>query len=152
MIHAADVAESQVGIAERTGKNDGIPAERYMKGDELAWCAGFVLFCNEASDDPRIAPDVKTWYRLRSVSAFLDFARESGRYFARGTKVPQRNDIVFFGATDADVGVKGNHIGIVDKLEAGRICTIEGNSGNKVARRSYAPNDKTIVGFLRWAP
>jgi len=150
VIHAVDVAESQVGVAERTGKNDGIPAERYMRGDALAWCAGFVLWCNESSDDPPLAADVPTYYRLRSVASFVDWAKDRGRFFARGTQVPQRNDIVFFGDTASDVGVKGNHVGIVTKVEAGRIHTVEGNTSNKVARRSYVTSDRTIMGFCRW--
>jgi hypothetical protein len=142
MIHAVDVAESQVGITERTGANDGIPATRYMRGDELAWCAGFVLYCNECSDDPRIAVDDKTYYRLRSVKAFREWAQEQpGCWIPRGTAQPQRNDLI----------VWDGHIGIVTKLEAGRVHTVEGNSGDKVARRSYLTSDRKILGYIRWA-
>lgn len=151
MIHAADVAESQVGIAERTGKNDGIPAERYMKGDEIAWCSGFVLFCFEASDDGPLTKSLSTWYLLRSVSKMIAFAQARGWFFARGTKPPQRNDIVFFGDTASDVGVAGSHVGIVVGVDGDDVLTVEGNSGNKVARRRYPKNHRTIVGYARVA-
>lgn len=149
MIHAADVAESQLGIHERTGANDGIPAERYMRGDKLAWCAGFVLYCNECSDDDAFAPDQATYYRLRSVSAFIAWAKERGRFHPRGTLIPQRNDVIFFGDADSDVGVKGHHVGIVTSYDGSGVHTVEGNTSNKVARRVYDPGNKTIVGYLR---
>lgn len=149
MIHTVDVAESQVGVAERTGHNDGIPAERYMRGDALAWCAGFLLWCNDCSDDAKWAPDTASYYRLRSVTSWIEWAKEKLRFHHRGLIVPQRGDVVFFGDTDSDVNVHGSHVGIVTRVDGGVIHTVEGNSGNKVARRSYPNGHKTIVGYFR---
>lgn len=149
MIHTADVAESQVGIAERTGNNDGIPAERYMRGDKLAWCAGFLLWCNEVGDDDTWAPDAATYYRLRSVQAWIEWAKEKIRYHPRGLIQPRRGDVIFFGNTASDVGVVGSHVGIVTAIEGGLVHTVEGNSGNKVSRRSYPNGHRTILGYFR---
>ena len=147
MSRTLDVALSQLGIHEATGHNDGIPAERYMRGDELAWCSGFLLWCNDNSDDPKIAAVDKDYYRCRSVRQFIDVMREKGRFWPAGSRGPQANDVIFFGHTASDVGVVGSHVGIVEKIEGGRIHTVEGNTSNKVARRSYPLGDKTILGY-----
>ena len=45
-----------------------------------------------------------------------------------------------------------SHVGIVEKIDAnGTIHTIEGNTSNKVARRTYSPNNRTITGFAQIA-
>lgn len=148
-IRALDVALSQLGVQEATGHNDGVPAERYMRGDELAWCAGFLLWCNECSDDERIAYDDATYYKCRSVTGFIEHLRKLGCFFSRGTMEPKPNDLIFFGNTDSDVGIAGKHCGIVDSVADGRVHTIEGNTSNRVARRSYLTSDRTILGYGR---
>jgi len=152
MKQAIDIAITQLGICETTGKNDGIPAKRYMRGDELAWCAGFLLFCNEESDDPDITPDDWTYYALRSVKTFQAHLEKHGCFLPRDYASPGRNDFIIFGGTASDVNVKGHHIGIVEKVENGRVHTVEGNTSNKVARRSYDLKDKTILGYGRVKP
>ena len=63
---------------------------------------------------------------------------------------PQTGDLVFFGDCD--------HIGIVEKVENGKIYTIEGNTSNKaelivnggqVAKKSYDLTSKYIKGYAR---
>lgn len=152
MTRAIDTAITQLGIAENSGHNDGVPAERYMRGDELAWCCGFVLYCNEHSDDPLIAKNQSTYYKCRTVTGFIAYMRERGVFWPRSARAPQANDIIFFGKAFADVGVKGNHVGIVEFLEGGRVHTVEGNTSNKVARRSYLTSDGTILGYARPGP
>ena len=45
-----------------------------------------------------------------------------------------------------------SHVGIVESIGAdGKINTIEGNTSDKVARRSYAANNATISGFVQMA-
>lgn len=159
MFRAIDIALSQLGVHEATGKNDGIPAQRYMHGDEFAWCAGFVLYCNANSDDETLATTTKEHYEMRSVAKFMEIAKRKGiflgvRHEDGSLRVPLRNDIVFFGNTDSDVGVKGNHIGIIEVVDtvsggAVKIQTIEGNYGNKVSRVLHTLGEKKIVGFAR---
>lgn len=63
---------------------------------------------------------------------------------------PQVGDLVFFGKT--------SHIGIIEKIENGKIYTIEGNTSNKaeliinggqVAKKSYDINSENIHSFAR---
>ena len=147
-----EAAASQLGVQEKTGNNDGVPAKRYMRGDELAWCAGFVSWCLDQGGDKRINPDDKTYYKTRAVTGFVARAKTLGLFRSGAGYEPKPGDIIFFGnGADSDVGRKGNHMGIVeayDPLRAGRnIDTIEGNTSNKVARRSYHLGDARIIGF-----
>lgn len=144
-----NVARTQLGVSEKTGKNDGIPAQRYMRGDALAWCAGFVLWCLAQSDSRwRHAFDAKH-YTCRRVSGFVAVAGEQGLFRPRKGYEPKSGDIVFFTNATSDVGVGGNHCGIVDTVDvqAGRLTTIEGNTSNKVARREYPVDDRRILGY-----
>lgn len=64
--------------------------------------------------------------------------RNAGRF----DKNPKPGDQIFFGKTGAE-----EHTGIVEKVANGMVHTIEGNSSNKVQRRSYALTNSRIVGY-----
>lgn len=64
--------------------------------------------------------------------------RTAGRF----DKNPKPGDQIFFGKSGSE-----EHTGIVEKVENGRVHTIEGNSSNKVQRRSYALTNSRIVGY-----
>lgn len=156
MIHAIDVAATQVGIAEETGNNDGIPAERYMRGDKLAWCAGFVLYCYAHSDDDNIEKRESEWWKFRKVSTMLDAMRMRGVVLPRGL-VPTRNDLIFYGNRAGSDKGRGTHVGIVERVVvekrdakfAANVHTIEGNLSDKVCRRVVSLDDKSVVAFAR---
>ena len=61
-----------------------------------------------------------------------------------GSYVPATVDFVFF-----DWGNDGSvdHVGIVESVVDGNIYTVEGNSGDKVVRRSYPIGYGQIVGY-----
>lgn len=69
---------------------------------------------------------------------------ESRGQFRDGSYVPAVGDIVFF-----DWGNDGSidHVGIVESVIDGTIYTVEGNSGDKVARRSYPIGYEEIRGY-----
>ena len=57
---------------------------------------------------------------------------------------PPSGDLVFFDwKNDGSI----DHVGIVESVVDGTIYTIEGNSGDKVARRSYPIGYGQIVGY-----
>jgi len=158
MIHAIDVAITQLGVFETNGHNDGIPADRYMRGDKLAWCAGFVLWCYDVSDDPPVwdddnkatTDDAKRYYALRKVSTMLEWAHTM-RVFIEPRVLPARNDVILYGSRAGSDAGAGNHTGIVERIDGGRIHTVEGNLGDAVRRRSVSIDDRTILGFARFA-
>lgn len=67
-----------------------------------------------------------------------DCYRRAGRF----DKNPKPGDQIFFGKTDDE-----EHTGIVEKVENGKVHTIEGNSSNRVQRCSYSLNSSRIVGY-----
>ena len=151
VFRAIDIAIRELGVHEATGKNDGIPAKRYMRGDELAWCAGFVLFCNEESDDQDVTPTDWAYYAQRSVKTMMKHFQDNGAFISAKMHgfTPMRNDIIFFGHTASDVGVVGSHVGLVEFVKDGWVHTIEGNTSNMVARRKYKLTDKSVIGYGR---
>ena len=69
---------------------------------------------------------------------------ESKGRFRDGSYTPVAGDIIFF-----DWGNDGtiDHVGIVESVSGGTVNTIEGNSGDKVARRSYRIGSSNIYGY-----
>ena len=69
---------------------------------------------------------------------------ESRGQFMDGSYVPATGDLVFF---DWENDGSVDHVGIVESVVDGNIYTVEGNSGDKVARRSYPIGYGQIVGY-----
>lgn len=130
------------GIAEvPAGSNRGPGIDLFTDGNAEAWCADFVSwvlraagvpFSGGASSGWRLAwtGDVRAWFVQR------DAFRE------RLLADPQPGDVVWF--------VHG-HVGIVEAVRGDALLTIEGNSGDAVARRTYGRwrLDPDIGGFGR---
>lgn len=71
-----------------------------------------------------------------------------GYYRAKGqfhTSNPKPGDQIFFGSSTSDV----DHTGLVEKVEGNTVYTIEGNTSEMVARRSYSLSNGYIVGYGR---
>ena len=45
------------------------------------------------------------------------------------------------------IAVACDHVGIVEKVENGKVYTIEGNSRDEVRAKSYSLNYKSIYGY-----
>jgi len=126
------IAQSQIGLGEIGGNNQGIYIRQYLNGHEnLPWCAGFVSYCIKKSGS-------KLPYTLR--------ARD---YLKLGQKVynPRSGDLIVFGRQG------GGHIGIIEKVLQDRIIVIEGNRGDypaKVQRVVYKRGHiKNLLAFVR---
>lgn len=62
---------------------------------------------------------------------------------------PESGYIIFFDWPD-EYGVQdvsSDHVGIVEKVEGGRVYTIEGNSGDACERNSYPIGNYQILGY-----
>lgn len=68
------------------------------------------------------------------------FFKNNGAWYSR----PQVGDVIFF-----YYGGEINHQGIVVAVENGEVRTVEGNSSDMVARRSYAMTSTLIAGYGR---
>ncbi len=103
------------------------------------WCACFVSWC--ADQCGYIEAGVIPKFSL--CSAGMEWFESRGQ-FMDGSYVPASGDLVFF-----DWGNDGSidHVGIVESVVDGTVYTVEGNSGDKVARRSYLIGYGQIVGY-----
>lgn len=103
------------------------------------WCACFVSWC--ADQCGYIEGGVIPKFSL--CSAGMEWFESRGQ-FMDSSYVPASGDLVFF-----DWGNDGSvdHVGIVESVVDGTVYTVEGNSGDKVARRSYPIGYGQIVGY-----
>ena len=119
----------------------------YGFGSRVDWCAIFVSWCaNEcgyidAGVIPKFAGCVQGshWFKDRGLWQDKSYT-------------PSPGDVIFFDWDDPD-GYSGpqdgvpDHVGIVEKVENGRIYTIEGNSGDMCCQRSYPVGYYEIYGY-----
>lgn len=110
-----------------------------------AWCDMWVdwLFLQLCGGNAAKAQEIicQTGLYGAGCKFSAQYYREQGRFF---TSDPHPGDQIFFGP-------RGNetHTGIVESVENGVITTIEGNTSNQVARRTYKVTDSNISGYGR---
>lgn len=111
----------------------------YGFDSRVEWCACFVSWCADQSGYIQSGAIPKFSLCSDGVRWF-----ESKGRFRDASYTPAAGDIVFF-----DWGNNGtiDHVGIVESVSGGTVNTIEGNSGDKVARRSYSIGSSNIYGY-----
>ena len=107
-----------------------------------AWCDMFVDWCFW-----KLAGEDKTkgeWLECQTglYGAGCEWSSDCYRRAGRFDKNPQPGDQIFFGKTDAE-----EHTGIVEKIEDGKVHTIEGNASNMCKRCTYSLTSSKIVGY-----
>lgn len=59
----------------------------------------------------------------------------------------KHGDIIFFDWADSNDG-KADHVGIVEKVENGKVYTVEGNStGDTCRQKEYSIDSSVILGY-----
>lgn len=104
----------------------------------VAWCAIFVSWCAEQAGIPKsVIPKYQGC--TDGVSQF----RKLGRW-KDASYTPQAGDIIFF-----DSPSNSGHTGIVVRCDGTTVYTIEGNTSDQVAERSYnkAHPSRAIAGY-----
>lgn len=136
------VALSQIGNV------DGMPYwSWYGFGSRVEWCACFVSWCANECGYIDIGVIPKFAGCVNGVSWF----KERGQW-ADGRFEPAPGRIIFFD-WDAPDGTSGpqnglsDHVGIVQKVEDGRVYTVEGNSGDSCRQKSYPVGYYEILGY-----
>ena len=117
------------------------------KKNGFAWCDMFVDWCMLTAfgyaDALRLLCQPE-----RSAGAgctySLMYYEKQGRYHA---KDPKPGDQIFFSTAHSKSNV--SHTGLVEKVDGSKVYTIEGNTSDQVARRSYYLSDNYIVGYGR---
>jgi hypothetical protein len=134
-------AAGEVGQAEAPpGSNDSPRIAMYRQATAGSpgpgpWCAYFTSWaCKQAG-----VPLMDNGAGSGSVDAIYAWAQRTGRAQPSGSAyTPKPGDLIVF----------NQHIGIVENvLPDGSIQTIEGNSSDRVSRRTHARSD--AIGFVR---
>lgn len=131
------VAKKEVGNVggEKFWKWYGFPSR-------VDWCCIFVSWCAnqcgyiESGLVPKysVVDDGANWFRQKNQ-------------WLPGSATPSPGNIIFFDWAYDGLDGKGDHTGIVEKVENGIVYTIEGNSGDKVCERQYSIGNREILGY-----
>lgn len=119
----------------------------YGFGSRVEWCACFVSWCaNECGYiDTGVIP------KFAGCVNGVNWFRDRGQW-ADNSAEPTPGMIIFFdwdnptGSSGPQDGLS-DHVGIVEKVENGRVYTIEGNSGDSCRERSYPLGYYEILGY-----
>ena len=111
----------------------------YGFDSRVEWCACFVSWCVDQSG--LIASGNVPKFSLCSDG--VSWFQGKNKWQSGGT-TPTAGMIIFF---DWDHDGNSDHVGIVESVSGGTVNTIEGNSGDKVARRSYSIGSSSIYGY-----
>lgn len=114
--------KSQIGIREKTGNNDGIAVEMYLRSVGLKkgppWCAAFVSWCiPDGGAKSAWSPD---WF----PSARVIWKRD-------GSAVPQSGDVMGLYFPEKK---RIAHVGFVDEWDGVHAITVEGNTNEAGSR------------------
>lgn len=129
-----EVARSQIG-------NEG--GELYWRWygftQRVEWCACFVSWCANQCGyiDAGIIP------KFSGCEWGVSWFKQRGQW-ANNRITPTPGMIIFF---DWDGNGMSDHTGIVEKVENGRVYTIEGNTEDSCRERSYPLGDYEILGY-----
>ena len=80
--------------------------------------------------------------RVSGTISGMDFFKKNGTWKGADT-TPEKGDIIYLYSKSSS----GYHVGIVADVSGGQISTIEGNSSDRVAERSYSVGNSSIVGY-----
>lgn len=167
MNRVISVAASQVGYLEKASNKDlDHPTANAGRNNYTKYARDYAKFAGEDYQGQAWCDMFNDWcfvqaYGVTNASKLLggfsaytptsaEFFKRMGRWY---TKNPQAGDVIFFKNS-----VRIHHTGLVYKVEAGKVYTIEGNTsgasdvvanGGGVCRKSYDPDNPKIAGYGR---
>lgn len=127
------IAKSQVGNVG--GK---IYWSWYGFDSRVSWCACFVSWVANESGNLNV-----TVPKFSLVEDGISWYKNKGRWRDK-SYIPKYGDLIFF---DWNNDNDPYHVGIVKKVEKGKVYTIEGNSKDECREKSYQLNSKSIFGY-----
>ncbi|WP_019724403.1 lysozyme family protein, partial [Enterococcus mundtii] len=108
----------------------------------VEWCAIFVSWVADQVGYLNQEKIIKSANCLQMIN----WLTEKGNYKKASENYhPQPGDLIFFDWNGGGTGK--DHVGIVEFTDGNIIQTIEGNTADKVARRTYFINDPSISGY-----
>lgn len=131
-------AELAKNVAESPpGSNGGGRISVYTDNNREPWCADFVSWVYKTAGKPFTGGASGGW-RIPSVNTLDMWLKENGTRVENksGAPAPQPGDVVIFDHSGDEVG-NDTHTGIIEQVSGNKMITIEGNTSDKVARRTY---------------
>jgi hypothetical protein len=135
-------ARTQVGQHEEPmGSNEGARISEYRGAVQGAvvgpWCADFASWSAAQAGIPL----GENGEGFQSVAALWSWAESSGRAVPASSGTPEAGELIVWGS---------DHVGIIESVDPdGTIHTIEGNSSDEVAQRTYPPGTSGATGYVR---
>ena len=128
------IAESQLGYVE--GPDNDTKYGRWYGIPNGEWCAMYVSWCaNQAGISTEIIP------KYASCTTGREWFESRGLFKYKEEYTPKAGDIIFFLSNGA------GHTGIVINCVGSRVYTIEGNTSDMCAKRSYDLYYNKITGY-----
>ena len=142
-LRALAVFRADRGLRE-THVNAG-PVLKYGGEPGDAWCGLSVAWCFRTTGNPLPGDGKRARTTGKLLIGWVEWQMEqmqrAGFFALPLAHHPEPGDIIYFHHP--------YHEGLVDHVGLGRVHTIEGNSGDRVAERSYRLNNKRIAGYAR---
>jgi hypothetical protein len=137
-----NLARAEIGVTEQPpGSNESPRIAQFRQATAGApgpgpWCAYFVSWAAREAGVP-LGDAGQGFGRVDDVWAW---GQSAGKAIPAGSGTPQPGDLI----------VWDEHIGMVESVGAdGSIRTIEGNSSNSVAQRTYGSDGGGAIGYVR---
>jgi hypothetical protein len=136
-----NAVRNEVGVAEQPpGSNDSPRIAQYRQATAGSgvgpWCAYFVSWAARGAGVP-LGDSGQGFGRVDDVWAW---GERTGKAIPASGGAPQPGDLI----------VWDEHIGIVESVGPdGSINTIEGNSSDRVSRRTYGSDGGGAIGYVR---
>jgi CHAP domain-containing protein len=135
------IAEGEVGVAEQPpGSNDSPRIAQYRQATAGSgvgpWCAYFASWAARQAG----VPIGDHGQGFGAVASVWSWAQQAHKALPAGSR-PAAGDLILWGS---------RHIGIVESVDPnGTIHTIEGNSSDRVSKRTYGPDGGGATGYVR---
>lgn len=154
-----DAARYFIGIKEVNGSNTFASGSKGAEmaslagfGQGFAWCAAFISACAQKAGIANVLISKQTaagWLQEATV-LYYGGTWIDGPYNNGGVAVtPMPGDIISFANSSYYGRGHATHVGIVEYVEDGYVHTIEGNTSDECARRSYALDCSRINEYVR---
>lgn len=140
-----DDKTANAGSGNYTRYNRDLKAWTGVGSLNAQWCQAFVDWCFIKAFGKEAAE--KLIYTFTNYTPTgSDAFKKRGRYIRRGQSTPQPGDVVYFySSSKGRIG----HVGIVYKVSASKVYTIEGNASDGVNKKSYNLTNSYIDGYGR---
>ncbi len=138
------VAQSQLGLNEADKSY-----HKFTDGNNVKWCGAFVNWCLKKTNSV-FAGGKENW-SCDTLAKNILKKNPNAKVFDKNqgqtdTSKIKAGAVVFFSSKHSNKNY--THTGIVKEIKNGKIYTIEGNTSNKVAERSYNINDPKIQTIM----